>query len=67
MQMLNEPVVRPLLPFHRADLRSCLKEAGIAWREDKSNLDQILTRNRIRHQLLPMLESFNPNIVNQVV
>ncbi len=67
MQMLNEPVVRPLLPFHRADLRSYLKEAGIAWREDKSNLDQVFTRNRIRHQLLPMLESFNPNIINQVV
>jgi tRNA(Ile)-lysidine synthase len=66
MHLLNEPMVRPLLPFHREDLIAYLIEEGIAWREDESNLDQIFTRNRIRHLLLPMLESFNPNIRSQL-
>lgn len=66
MRIVNEPVVRPLLPFHHADLLLYLKEIGVAWREDASNLDQMFTRNRIRHQLLPILKSFNPNINSQL-
>ncbi|MGK2906170.1 MAG: tRNA lysidine(34) synthetase TilS [Desulfuromonadales bacterium] len=66
MCMISAPVVRPLLPFHRADLLAYLKEAGISWREDESNLDQGLTRNRIRHNLLPIMESFNPKISAQL-
>jgi tRNA(Ile)-lysidine synthase len=66
MSMISGPVVRPLLPFHRADLLAYLKKAGISWREDESNLDQGLTRNRIRHGLLPVMESFNPKISAQL-
>ncbi len=65
-RMVNESVVRPLLPFRRADLLAYLKSEEIAWREDESNLDQAFTRNRIRHHLLPVLESFNPNISSQL-
>ena len=67
MRMTNESVVRPLLPFRRDDLLVYLKEEGIIWREDESNQDQKFTRNRIRHHLLPVLGSFNPNISNQLV
>ena len=66
MRMVNGAVVRPLLPFHRADLLAYLREMGIAWREDESNLDQMFTRNRIRHHLLPVMQSFNPNIGRQL-
>lgn len=67
MRMVNESWVRPLLPFHRSDLIAYLHEEGLPWREDESNLDQTFTRNRIRHCLLPVLESFNPNISRQFV
>ncbi len=55
--------VRPLLDFDRADLQAFLSARGVAWREDTTNRDLRLTRNRIRHELLPLLQSFNPQIV----
>ncbi len=66
MRMVNEAVVRPLLPFHRTDLLAYIRDEGLTWREDESNQDQTFTRNRVRHQLLPLLASFNPNISSQL-
>jgi tRNA(Ile)-lysidine synthase len=57
------PVVRPLLETSRADVEYYLVSHNQPWREDHTNSDTRLTRNRIRHQLLPLLErDFNPNI-----
>jgi tRNA(Ile)-lysidine synthase len=56
-------VVRPLLWVSRAEVESYLTSLGQPWREDASNLDRRFTRNRVRHELLPLLErGFNPNI-----
>lgn len=66
MQLLSDTTVRPLLSFRREALRSYLQTEGIVWREDESNLNQELTRNRVRHQLLPLLETYNPNISHQL-
>ncbi len=66
MHMLSPPLVRPLLPFRRADLLAYLQERQVAWRDDPSNRDTAFTRNRIRHDLLPLLETFNPNIIGQL-
>jgi tRNA(Ile)-lysidine synthase len=47
----------------RSDVEGYLKALGQAWREDSSNQDLSHTRNRVRHQLLPLLEGdFNPGI-----
>lgn len=46
---------RPLLEVPGAQIRSWLQAEGIGWIEDPTNADQILTRNRIRHQLMPAL------------
>jgi tRNA(Ile)-lysidine synthase len=62
MRMISLPFVRPLLPFRRADLLVYLEQSQVAWRDDASNRDTAFTRNRIRHDLLPLLETFNPNI-----
>jgi tRNA(Ile)-lysidine synthase len=56
--------VRPLLEIPREDLRAWLGERGLTYREDPSNADVSIPRNRIRHELLPMLtERFTPSVV----
>ena len=56
-------IVRPLLRLRRGALRDYLRSVGQEWREDKSNLDRKHLRNRVRHELLPMLEkNFNPRV-----
>lgn len=54
--------VRPLLPFTRAQLRDYLAAIGQAWREDASNLSTDYLRNRVRQELLPLLETYQPAI-----
>ena len=66
MRQVDGRVIRPLLSFHHEELVTYLEEGSFAWREDESNIDHAFTRNRIRHQLQPLLESFNPNITGQI-
>jgi tRNA(Ile)-lysidine synthase len=49
-------VVRPLLDVRRADVVTFLDAAGLAWREDSTNLDMDQSRARVRHKVLPGLE-----------
>ncbi len=57
----EEGIVRPLLQVDRCQVEDYLKARGLAWREDRSNQDPQFARNRIRHQLMPMLVSeWNP-------
>ena len=51
---------RPLLECRRADLRRDLARRGEAFREDSSNLDHAIPRNRVRHALLPVIEAIAP-------
>jgi len=67
MRPFDPPYVRPLLTFSRDELIAWLAEEGIAWREDSSNHDLTFTRNRVRHELLPVLESYNPAIRDHLV
>jgi tRNA(Ile)-lysidine synthase len=55
-------ILRPLLGVTRPEIEAYLNGLGQAWREDASNRDAAYTRNRIRHGLLPELESWNPRI-----
>ncbi len=54
--------VRPLLEITRSEIEQYLRHCGLEWREDASNVDTTFLRNRIRHQLLPLLEEYNPAI-----
>jgi tRNA(Ile)-lysidine synthase len=47
--------VRPLLAFTREDVLRYLEETGQCYREDASNVENRFTRNRVRHELLPLL------------
>jgi tRNA(Ile)-lysidine synthase len=62
MALRSGAFIRPLLPFSRQEILDFLGERGRSWVEDSSNSDPTYTRNRIRHQLLPLLGSFNPRI-----
>lgn len=56
-------IVRPLLDCTRDQIVAWLTELGVSWREDRSNQDTAHERNRVRHELLPMLaRDFNPRI-----
>ena len=56
-------VVRPLLELTRDQIVDSLKAEGATWREDETNLDRAFARNRIRHDVLPLLrEALNPQV-----
>ena len=61
-------LIRPLLPVRRAELTAYLDDLGQSYRCDASNTDTRFTRNRIRHELLPMLaEQFNSGVVEALL
>lgn len=57
-------LVRPLLTMRRAVVLTYLEEHRLTYRHDTSNDDVGFTRNRLRHELLPLLErDYNPKLV----
>ncbi|MEO7295758.1 MAG: tRNA lysidine(34) synthetase TilS [Candidatus Limnocylindria bacterium] len=59
-------IVRPLLTERRQRLRSLLDAGDIAYRLDASNDDPAYLRNRVRGELLPMLEDLRPGAVDRI-
>jgi tRNA(Ile)-lysidine synthase len=55
-------LLRPLLPFTRAEITSYAKEHKIKYRSDKSNAKITYRRNFIRHKIMPLLKEINPSI-----
>lgn len=53
-------VVRPLLGVTRAETTAYCERHGLRWREDASNESGAYVRNRIRHELLPLLRELHP-------
>lgn len=61
-------IVRPLIDTSRSDIEAYIKENALTYRIDESNMDINYTRNRIRHELIPLLESnYNPQVKNALV
>jgi tRNA(Ile)-lysidine synthase len=55
-------ILRPMLATTRSQVERYLAGLGQTWVEDASNADLAFTRNRIRHDLLPQLNQWNPRI-----
>jgi len=56
-------IVRPLLEIRRDEIETWLRARGIAWCEDETNRDPSYARNRLRHEILPLLrQTFNPRL-----
>jgi tRNA(Ile)-lysidine synthase len=62
--MLNENVVRPLLPFSRMDIEVFATKNQIEWREDSSNKKRKYLRNKLRHEVVPLLKEINPQLLD---
>ena len=58
---------RPILWAFREEVRDYITEKGIAYREDSTNIDTTFFRNRIRHELIPLLKKrFSPGITGAI-
>ena len=55
-------VIRPLINVTKLEAREYLRSKGVSWREDSTNSSNEFLRNRIRNELIPLLESYNPAI-----
>ena len=55
-------VVRPLLCVSRAEIDAYVAECHLPFVEDKSNADERFARNKLRHQVLPVLKELNPKL-----
>ncbi len=59
-------VVRPLIAERREVLRSLLDDAGIAYHDDPSNQDPAFLRNRVRGEVLPLLERIRSGAIDAI-
>lgn len=60
-------LIRPLLDVRHCEVETYLAGLSQQWRTDESNADRRLTRNRIRHDLLPKLAGeYNPRVVEML-
>ncbi len=60
---INGKVARPLLPFSREEIQKYAEKNNIIWREDESNSSLKYFRNKIRHEIVPILKELNPNFL----
>jgi tRNA(Ile)-lysidine synthase len=61
-------LIRPLLDFRRVEIERYLADLGQPYRQDASNFDRRFTRNRIRHELFPLLtREYNAQAVEAIL
>lgn len=67
MRPVRTPYIRPLLQSSRAEIEAYIAEQKLCYVEDASNRDSAFRRNRIRWELLPLLQQeYNPEIVQSL-
>ena len=57
---IKDEFVRPLLPFTSNDILDFAKSYNITWRDDSSNASTKYLRNKLRHEVVPILKDINP-------
>ena len=58
----HKNIIRPMLFALRSDIEKYAFDESITWREDASNQSLDYKRNRIRHDVIPVLKELNPNL-----
>ncbi len=66
MRPANGLYVRPLLWASREEIKNFAVENGIEWREDRSNQETVYFRNKIRHELLPVVDGIKPDARDKI-
>lgn len=56
------PFIRPMRDVDRAGVLAYAEAHGVTWREDASNTNTAYMRNRVRHELLPLLSQWRPGV-----
>jgi tRNA(Ile)-lysidine synthase len=59
----NDKIVRPLLVFSRKEIEAYAVENQISWRDDSSNASDKYLRNKLRHDVIPILKELNPSLL----
>ena len=62
IQPRNQQVVRPLLSCSRDEIEAYRRQHQLEYVEDSTNIQTDYRRNKIRHELLPLLEQINPSV-----
>ena len=63
---VRDDIIRPLIFCTREQTEAFCRERGIEYVTDSTNLEDNCTRNRIRHNVLPLLREFNPSFLDAV-
>lgn len=61
---INDKVIRPLLIFQREEILNFALNNNILWREDQTNSTIKYHRNKIRHEVVPILKELNPSLLS---
>lgn len=59
-------IIRPLLDVSREEIDRYVEENSLPYVEDETNADTVYTRNRLRHELLPLLEELSPGSTGRI-
>lgn len=60
---INDNIVRPLLPFSRDDIKNHINSNALNFRDDSSNTSVKYLRNKLRHEVIPILKEINPQLL----
>lgn len=66
MKDLDGNLFRPLLVFSKEEIQQYSQLQNISWREDSSNTEDKYSRNKIRNQIIPLLQELNPSIIDTI-
>lgn len=63
----NISIIRPLMEITKEEILNYAKKYNITYYEDASNKEDVYTRNRYRHNIIPLLRQENPNLNEKII
>ncbi|GHV67626.1 tRNA(Ile)-lysidine synthase [Bacteroidia bacterium] len=66
IKAVNGNILRPLLPYSKAEIVEYLRSKNISYRTDSSNCTDEYTRNLVRHKIIPIFKELNPSFLHTV-